>query len=186
MSDHLNEIKPITGRRRIFKSSQFNLTIARKITFDAQSQKILERKFEDPQLEIIPCCWIFTPQKLFETETVLLVSSALITATETNTVFSPVINFHTDPFRIKTAVAQINIKNFPRVTKTSKCFSRYCTICKNERWVNYLAENNKLKEIPNTQQIEKRATEYENFWYPTPENYPDISCLLNRQKTGLW
>ena len=47
MSVHLNEIKPITGRRRTLKPCKFKLTTAKKLTIEAQSQRVLECKFED-------------------------------------------------------------------------------------------------------------------------------------------
>ena len=37
-------------------------------------------------------------------------------------------------------------------------------------------------EIPKAQQIGKPAPEYEKFWFPTPENCPDITCLSHWQK----
>ena len=62
MSVHFNEIKPVTGRRRILKPCKFNLTTARKIIIEAQSQRVLECKFEDSQPEIKHCSGVVTPQ----------------------------------------------------------------------------------------------------------------------------
>ena len=40
ISVHLNEIKPLTGRRRILKPCKFNLTAARKIIIEAVPESL--------------------------------------------------------------------------------------------------------------------------------------------------
>ena len=184
MCVHLNEIKPVTGRRRTLKPCKFRLTTAKKSTIEEQSQRVLECKFEDSQPEIKHCSGVVTPQKQFETETELLVSSAIVTTTETNRVFVPVINFDTQPITIKinTPVAQFKVLNFKELQKLQHVSSDTIQLAKMRDESNYLAEINKLIEMPKAQQNEKPAPEYEKFRFPTPENCPDITCLTNWQK----